>query len=118
VPEVAAEYQFTWDGSCHYLPQHDLVLLDCEKEVLRLQGLPPLGYSRRDGFHGEPDQCVKTVDVCKDVEIKAIAALTRAAAASAASKTSQPRPRRGNPWFFDIPNDKGVKKLFWFNLNT
>jgi hypothetical protein len=27
-------------------------------------------------------------------------------------------PRRGNPWFFDIPNDKGVKKLFWFNLNT
>lgn len=29
-----------------------------------------------------------------------------------------PRPRRADPWFFDIPNDKGVKERFWFNLDT
>jgi hypothetical protein len=30
---------------------------------------------------------------------------------------SQPRPRRADPYYFDIPDDKGVKKRVWFNLN-
>ncbi|MBP2450082.1 hypothetical protein [Rhizobium leguminosarum] len=33
-------------------------------------------------------------------------------------KITSPRARRANPWFFDIPNDKGVKERFWFNLRT
>lgn len=33
-------------------------------------------------------------------------------------QVTSPRPRRANPWFFDIPNDKGVKERFWFNLRT
>lgn len=33
-------------------------------------------------------------------------------------RVTSPRPRRANPWFFDIPNDKGVKERFWFNLRT
>jgi hypothetical protein len=30
---------------------------------------------------------------------------------------TQPRPRRADPYYFDIPNDKGVKQRAWFNLN-
>ncbi|MBV7518883.1 hypothetical protein [Ensifer sp. ENS12] len=33
-------------------------------------------------------------------------------------KVTSPRPRRSSPWYFDIPNDKGVKERFWFNLRT
>jgi hypothetical protein len=27
------------------------------------------------------------------------------------------RPRRADPYFFDIPNDQGMKERFWFNLD-
>lgn len=30
---------------------------------------------------------------------------------------TQPRPMRADPYYFDIPNDKGVKERHWFNLN-
>lgn len=33
-------------------------------------------------------------------------------------QVTSPRPRRANDWYFDIPNDKGVKERFWFNLRT
>lgn len=29
---------------------------------------------------------------------------------------SIPRPLRSDPWYFDIPNDKGVSERYWFNL--
>lgn len=32
--KLPAEYDFKWDGSCHYLAYHDLLLLDGEMEVL------------------------------------------------------------------------------------
>jgi AraC family transcriptional regulator len=31
---LPAEYEFTWDGHCHYLAYHDLILVDGEMEVL------------------------------------------------------------------------------------
>jgi|AraplaDrversion2_2_1032049.scaffolds.fasta_scaffold08572_3 AraC family transcriptional regulator len=31
--KLPAEYEFTWDGRCHYLAHHDLVLADGEMEV-------------------------------------------------------------------------------------
>ncbi|MGO4450441.1 hypothetical protein AB4Y96_16085 [Phyllobacterium sp. TAF24] len=30
---------------------------------------------------------------------------------------TQPRKLRAKPYFFDIPNSKGVKQRFWFDLN-
>lgn len=30
---------------------------------------------------------------------------------------TQPRPRRADPYYFDIPNEQGVKQRAWFNLN-
>jgi hypothetical protein len=32
-------------------------------------------------------------------------------------KVSRPRPRRADPYFFDIPDDNGAKKRVWFNLD-
>jgi len=31
-------------------------------------------------------------------------------------QVTQPRPRRADPYYFDIPNDQGVKQRNWFNL--
>ena len=79
-----------------------------------------VGYSRdRDGFRGEPDQCVKTVDVCKERRDQGYRRFNESGGDNRCIKeVATPRPRRENPWFFDIPNDKGVKERFWFNLNT
>ncbi|WP_137137285.1 hypothetical protein [Rhizobium sp. FKY42] len=30
---------------------------------------------------------------------------------------TQPRPRRSEPYFFDIPNEQGVSQRAWFNLD-
>lgn len=32
--KLPVEYEFQWDGSCHYLAYHDLILLDGEMEVV------------------------------------------------------------------------------------
>ncbi|TIU67950.1 MAG: hypothetical protein E5W13_30875, partial [Mesorhizobium sp.] len=89
-----------------------------------------VGYSTRgrDGIRGESDQCVKTVNVCKerrsrktgsdDNGIISYRRFSGRDRESCIQTVSTPRPRRANPWFFDIPNDKGVKERFWFNLNT
>lgn len=76
-----------------------------------------VGYSSRGGdndWRGEPDQCIETVNVCgasghyfnsnRDSE-------------SCIQQIATPRPRRADPYYFDIPNDDGVKERFWFNLN-
>ena len=31
--KLPVEYEFQWDGGCHYLAYHDLILLDGEMEV-------------------------------------------------------------------------------------
>ncbi|TQN58206.1 hypothetical protein FLX27_26135, partial [Agrobacterium tumefaciens] len=36
---------------------------------------------------------------------------------SCIQQIATPRPRRADPYYFDIPNDNGVKERFWFNLN-
>lgn len=43
---LPAEYEFSWDGSSHYLCYHDLVLTDGEMEVLG--GAPIAGRDLRD----------------------------------------------------------------------
>ncbi|MEX2746494.1 hypothetical protein AB3480_36310 [Rhizobium mongolense] len=73
----------------------------------------------RDGFRGEPDQCVKTVDVCNERRDQGYRRFSESGGDKRCIKeVATPRPRRENPWFFDIPNDKGVKERFWFNLDT
>ena len=76
-----------------------------------------VGYSSAGGdnnWRGEPDQCIKTVNVCgtsghyfnsnRDGE-------------SCIQQVATPRPRRADPYYFDIPNEDGGKERFWFNLN-
>lgn len=87
-----------------------------------------VGYSSRgdNDWQGEPDQCIRTVDTCgsprrRDIDPEA-AGLTinrrfGEDGESCIQQVATPRPRRADPWFFDIPNDKGVKERFWFNLN-
>ncbi len=84
-----------------------------------------VGYSSQgdNGWRGEPDQCVKTVDVCRSPrQGDAYAGLTIRRnydndGDSCIQQIATPRPRRANPYFFDIPNDQGEKERFWFNLN-
>ncbi|RWJ21163.1 MAG: hypothetical protein EOR27_24230 [Mesorhizobium sp.] len=89
----------------------------------------------------EPNRCVKTVDRCEnraqfqslygDEEANRRAGISISYSYSGNSSAlvarnnsgckvqiSTPRPRRANDWYFDIPNDKGVKERFWFNLRT
>ncbi|CDZ29958.1 hypothetical protein F4V89_29000 [Neorhizobium galegae] len=87
-----------------------------------------VGYSSQgdNGGRGEPDQCIKTVDVCRSPSrLETNVASTGLTinrrydreAESCIQEIATPRPRRADPWFFDIPNDTGVKERFWFNLN-
>lgn len=86
------------------------------------------GYGSRggNGWHGEPDQCIETVDVCRspsrrntDAESAGLTINRRFGrdGESCIQQIATPRPRRADSWFFDIPNDDGVKERFWFNLN-
>lgn len=78
-----------------------------------------VGYSEngRDGQIRKPDRCEKTVNRCKDGSRYRYSVGGRDRE-SCIQTVSTPRPRRADPWFFDIPNDNGVKERFWFNLNT
>lgn len=88
-----------------------------------------VGYRQRggdNGWRGEPDQCVQTVDVCRssgpnDAGAGAAGLSTNRHFGrdreSCIQQIATPRPRRADPWFFDIPNDQGVKERFWFNLS-
>lgn len=87
-----------------------------------------IGYSTQGehGWQGEPDRCIKTVDACRpsgnrDASIRVSVATIRSVYGDSGNgcirKISTPRPRRADPYFFDIPNDEGVKQRFWFNLD-
>ncbi|MEZ2129799.1 hypothetical protein AAE028_18825 [Sinorhizobium sp. CB9] len=86
-----------------------------------------VGYSSQmgNGWSGEPDQCIKTVDVCRTPGQHASDADLRGGVIrrsfgdrgnSCIEQIATPRPRRADPYYFDIPNDKGVKERFWFDL--
>ncbi|PDT50965.1 MULTISPECIES: hypothetical protein [Sinorhizobium] len=87
----------------------------------------------------EEDQCVRIVDRCENrgeinrlygkgdnqrngVTVRTIGSNSdnygNRANRGCKVQVTSPRPRRANPWFFDIPNDKGVKERVWFNLRT
>lgn len=51
--KLPAEYEFKWDGTCHYLAHHDLVLLDGEMEVGG--GRPITGGDLRDQMTFVPE---------------------------------------------------------------
>jgi hypothetical protein len=87
-----------------------------------------VGYSSQgdNGWRGEPDQCIKTVDVCRSPGQRGSDAGLRGTVIrrsfgdrgdSCVEQIATPRPRRADPYFFDIPNDSGAKQRFWFNLN-
>ncbi len=87
-----------------------------------------VGYSSQgdNGWRGEPDQCIKTVDVCRSPNLRSDATklpgqtIRRSFGnddTGCLQQIATPRPRRADPYFFDIPNDTGVKERFWFNLN-
>lgn len=91
-----------------------------------------VGYSDSggNGTRRDPDRCVKTVNVCKDrfsnrrngnsrddqTTYRTVGG-GRDGANSCIQEISSPRPRRADPWFFDIPNEQNVKQRHWFNLN-
>ncbi|WP_029875126.1 hypothetical protein [Rhizobium leguminosarum] len=87
-----------------------------------------VGYSSQGdgGWRGEADQCIKTVDVCRSPMERN--AHTRQSGMTiersfgnghdgCIQQVATPRPRRADPYFFDIPNDQGMKERFWFNLD-
>ncbi len=80
----------------------------------------------RNGWSSEPDQCIKTVDVCRSPGQRASdtdqsSAVIRRSFGnrgdSCIQQIATPRPRRPDPYYFDIPNEQGMKQRFWFNLN-
>ncbi len=87
-----------------------------------------IGYSAQgaNGLQGEPDQCIETVNVCqssgnRDASMRGPGTTVRSVYGSGNNSCMQqvatPRPRRADPYFFDIPNEDGVKQRFWFSLN-
>ncbi|WFS69592.1 hypothetical protein CFBP4996_26325 (plasmid) [Agrobacterium leguminum] len=74
------------------------------------------GYDNNFG-RDEQDQCVKTVNVCENGRNQNFRRFSSDSRESCIQTVYSPRPRRADPYFFDIPNDKGVKQRFWFNLN-
>ncbi|MEI8703428.1 hypothetical protein [Mesorhizobium sp. ISC15] len=90
-----------------------------------------VGYSERgkEGNRRVPDQCVKTVNVCKSrfnsqadkngltIPVRRAGRDSDNRSGSCTKEISSMRPRRADPWYFDIPNDQGVKQRHWFNLN-
>lgn len=87
-----------------------------------------VGYSsqRDNGWRGEPDQCIKTVDMCRSPSRPEVYAGLKGTTVrhifgregdSCIEQIATPRPRRADPYFFDIPNGKGVKERFWFDLD-
>lgn len=85
-----------------------------------------VGYSERgrEGNRTEPNKCVKTVNVCRATGNNGKHGFTYRRRTggrdgeSCIQEVSTPRPRRADPWYFDIPSEKGVKQRYWFNLNT
>ncbi|MBB6165655.1 hypothetical protein HNQ72_005503 [Rhizobium wenxiniae] len=86
-----------------------------------------IGYGAQgeNGWQGEPDQCIKTVNLCQSLGGRDTSTWRRGSSSDAfygdsnscIQQSGTPRPRRADPYFVDIPNDQGVKQRFWFNLN-
>ncbi|MGP4670171.1 hypothetical protein [Agrobacterium pusense] len=88
-----------------------------------------VGYSSRGGVNSsrsEPDQCIETVNICqlsgqRDGSARSGSlTISRSLGGDGDSCTKQiatSRPRRADPFYFDVPNSEGVKERFWFNLN-
>lgn len=80
----------------------------------------PAGYSLshsmlRNGINPEPDLCTKTENICTNAQHD-IAAYNRDS--SCIQTISIPRPRRSEPYYFDIKNDtSGRTERHWFELN-
>ncbi|WP_307877514.1 MULTISPECIES: hypothetical protein [unclassified Rhizobium] len=114
---------FSWPV-CHEAnagkPGHD-IFEDCPAGTTA-------GYSSQGdaGLRGEPNQCIKTVDLCRSPSQRGSNAAFKVTTVrrvfgnrgdSCIEQIATPRPRRNEPYFFDIPNDKGVKQRFWFDLD-
>ncbi len=87
-----------------------------------------IGYSAQgdNDWQGAPDQCIKTVNVCqysgnRGTHTQGSGAVIRGVYENdndgCLQQITTPRPRRADPYFFDIPNNQGVKQRFWFNLS-
>lgn len=87
-----------------------------------------IGYSSREdnGWQGEPNQCIRTVNVCQSSGLRdaiegaygsTVGRIYRDSENGCIQQISTPRPRRADPYFFDIHNEEGDKQRFWFNLN-
>ena len=90
-----------------------------------------------DGFGGtELSQCIKVVNQCRDrsafrsqygdQDANARNGITITpiqdnsdnwTGGGCEVKVSQPRPRKADPYYFDIPDDTGTKNRVWFNLD-
>lgn len=76
-----------------------------------------IGYSSNND-HGpsEPDQCIKTVNVCANGS--SLWRYHDDGGGSCFQTTTTPRPRRQQPYYFDIRNDTTQKtERHWFELN-
>lgn len=88
-----------------------------------------VGYRSRGGdndWRGEPDHCIETVDLCRSPRQRDSDARSTDLTINrrfgrdgdnCIHQIATPRPRRADPYFFDIPNDEGLKERFWFNLD-
>ncbi len=87
-----------------------------------------IGYTAHgeNGSQREPNQCIKTVSRCQSIGNRDTVMWSLDSSRSEISsndfgcmqKIATLRPRRADPFFFDIPNDQGVMQRFWFNLNN
>lgn len=70
-----------------------------------------IAYTTYEGTHSyrnEPDRCEKPRErPCSKDEREN----------GCSSVISMARPLRTDPYYFDIPNEQGVKQRFWFNLD-
>lgn len=73
---------------------------------------PAYGPRRDNEGMGDKDVCERTVNKCTGVMPG-----SNSKDHSCIETIQEPRPRREDPYYFDIANDKGEKERFWFNLN-
>lgn len=87
-----------------------------------------VGYSSQNdrGSQGEPDQCVETINICQNSRNRSgstgLDGMNRGRILGSRDdgciqQVATPRPRRADPYYFDIPDENGVTERFWFDLN-
>lgn len=73
-----------------------------------------IGYTSSGGdnsSHSEPNLCVKTINHCGS------RSYFGHDGDSFVETISEPRPVRGQPYYFDIRQSSGATQRFWFDLN-